>query len=272
MKSNNKSVPAFTLIELLVVISIIALLMAILMPSLAKVRAQAKNVVCMSNIRQWGQIWSMYLGTTDGKFMNGGTGKKEPRYDNVTPPLYFQDWMTVLEPYYKNKKLLLCPSATKLITEGGLYPNAAYPITKRQTAMIPDIDHSYGMNYWLSNKTDGSYGGMSEFWRNMEKVSKPSSVPFMMDCKIYVVAPADKSETPPPFEGCQSVRAVEGQMRRVCMNRHDGAINVMFCDYSIQHVGLRRLWNLKWHRNYDLSDPDPDFANEAPWLLSFSDK
>ena len=43
---------AFTLMELLVVISIIALLMGILMPSLATAKAQAKAVVCRSNMRQ----------------------------------------------------------------------------------------------------------------------------------------------------------------------------------------------------------------------------
>ncbi len=57
MKRTN----GFTLIELLVVISIIALLVAILMPSLNKARYQAKNVVDLSNLKQLGTsavIWS----------------------------------------------------------------------------------------------------------------------------------------------------------------------------------------------------------------------
>ena len=60
----------FTLIELLVVISIIALLLAILMPSLNKVKQKASGVVCMMNTKNLSLGWFMYQEDNGGSLMS----------------------------------------------------------------------------------------------------------------------------------------------------------------------------------------------------------
>ncbi|AQQ70496.1 PilD-dependent protein PddA [Limihaloglobus sulfuriphilus] len=63
----RKTIPGFTLIELLVVISIIALLMAILMPSLNKARRQARVITCSGNIKQMIIGMNVYASENNGK-------------------------------------------------------------------------------------------------------------------------------------------------------------------------------------------------------------
>ncbi len=61
-----KTKKGFTLIELLVVISIIALLVAILMPALNKARQQAQAAVCLNNQKQLGMTYLMYTNDNNG--------------------------------------------------------------------------------------------------------------------------------------------------------------------------------------------------------------
>src|SRR5687767_11923981 len=57
----------FTLTELLVVIGLITVLISMLLPTLGRVRAAANATTCMSNIRQMGNAWTMYLAENRGR-------------------------------------------------------------------------------------------------------------------------------------------------------------------------------------------------------------
>ena len=62
----------FTLVELLVVIAIIALLMGILMPALARVRALAMRVVCGTHLSATGKAMMLYANEHEGKYVRAG--------------------------------------------------------------------------------------------------------------------------------------------------------------------------------------------------------
>lgn len=82
MKRNK----AFTLIELLVVIAVIALLLAILIPTLRKAKEAAMRLRCSSRLKQWGMAIQMYTNDNDHKLMRTGLywgSRPYPHYINI---------------------------------------------------------------------------------------------------------------------------------------------------------------------------------------------
>ena len=59
---------AFTLLELLVTVVIIGIILAILLPTMGRVRGGARRVQCMNNLRQHGIAWYLYLDDHDEFF------------------------------------------------------------------------------------------------------------------------------------------------------------------------------------------------------------
>jgi len=259
---------AFTLIELLVVIAIIALLMAILMPTLQRVKKQAKAVVCQSALHQWAVIFEMYAGQNDGFFWSG---------DFARDGWEQYCWTEPLRPFYNNdEKVRLCPMATKFREEGARDPFAAWgPV--RQTG---EQRGSYGMNNWLCNpapEVEFIHGREAtvDNWRNAY-VEQAAKIPMLLDC-AHVEGKPYAFDTPPEHDGDISTYGVSAlQMKRFCLNRHDGTANGAFLDSSVRKIGLKELWTFKWHRTFDRRGIWTKVGGVQPgdwpdWMRNFKD-
>lgn len=115
---------AFTLIELLVVISIIAILMAILMPGLQRVKSQAQLTVCRNNLRNYGVTGRMYSDDNDGEFpysfewlYNRASLSACLWHDRSKNLDQHPNYAGVLWPYLKGQEINLCPQFDKVARE-----------------------------------------------------------------------------------------------------------------------------------------------------------
>lgn len=260
---------AFTLVELLVVIAIIALLMSILMPAIARVRQQARTVACMSNMNQWGKIFTMYTMDNEDYFATGSTGKM---------------WTTWLAPYYNDPELHLCPTASKpAAPEGSLLPTGskfiAWGAFDSTMAMygLEGVYGSYGMNGHVSNPLPGipdPFGrDLTKNWRHAN-VNGANNIPLFLDC-IWIGGVVEDDDEPPQYDDTCYFGPLGTNMQGFCINRHNAFINGLFVDSSSRKIGLKELWTLKWHRKFD-TNGDWTSSSEPPpvwpkWMQSFQD-
>jgi prepilin-type N-terminal cleavage/methylation domain-containing protein/prepilin-type processing-associated H-X9-DG protein len=256
-KDVSCSIRAFTLVELLVVIAIIALLMAILIPGLGRARRYAKTVVCRSNLRQWGLVLELYCDQNNHRFFKGPV---ESHWD---------DWVEILKPYYGGKGgIVCCPFATKTKEQGGQGIFAAWNDEEGDYG-------SYGLGAWVCDGDEGLVFGHHLYW-NTPDVHAAETVPVFLDC-LETAAWPDSNSVPPEFDGqLEGTRSLSGEMKNFCINRHGNTTtNCLFLDWSVRAVGLKELWKLKWHRNFDVNGPwtkahvpQPTWPN---WMKTFKD-
>ena len=160
---------AFTLIELLVVIGIVALLIAMLLPALARAREHANAVVCKSNLRQIGAELMIYANYWKGELFPPGLGAGSPLNDRW--PVH------VFHPPAWNPPVMLCPTDFEPAEEHSYVLNdhltrngVRYTDTNVAGKTPPEIivmgekvssEHDYYMN-----PPHGDYGRIVEFYRH----------------------------------------------------------------------------------------------------------
>jgi len=227
----------FTLIELLVVIAIIALLMAILMPALARVKKQAQSVVCQARLKEWGLMFKLYTDDHDGYF-NEGWGVGETTL-----------WMNALRSDYKdNWNMLLCPTATRVMASTADW--GTFKAAQRDVALPGGGSYLYTFSYSINSWTNYMHGDRGDrweewFWKNTQNTTSvvpgtrtPSgrpvstnNIPVFGDSTWHDGWPRhiDQPVEHPDAFGIMD-QGTAGEMNHFSINRHNGFINMLFMD------------------------------------------
>lgn len=213
MKVDTKH--GFTLIELLVVIAIIALLASMLLPALSKARERAKQILCMSRLKQLGMICLMYATDNDGHLVVYHDGSGSLWIWQLRTPGYL-DKAAGAGGY---SKLLSCPSAeyhTSYGEESGVEIDYG----------LFNCENIYGI-FGAVGTRDSSIGTWSKL--SMTK-GHDSSIAMFGDSSVQVDSVASSIINPSVYHSNVNAESADS----AGWKRHSCGMNVLFVDGHIE--------------------------------------
>ncbi len=232
MRKGNSS--AFTLIELLLVIAIIAILAAMLLPTLAKAKARAGGIQCLGSFKQLQLAWQLYADDNHdfipgnhwysqgglGGFSRGSqnwltgfescTTANNP--DNTNTALFLDPQWSSLGRYVQVAKIYRCPASQVLVQEG----NALFPLAR-----------TVSMNGWMGYTNQPDNPGFISFRKTTSFIKLPAT-------EAYVFMDERDDSVDDGFFGLDMVNS---DLRNCPANFHGGVGAVTFAD---GHAELHR--------------------------------
>jgi prepilin-type N-terminal cleavage/methylation domain-containing protein len=166
----RRTTSGFTLIELLVVIAIIAILAAMLLPALSRAKEKAKQISCMSNLRQVGVGITMYTSENNNYLPVCGWPSGQNPWQTYSAARVTPGSSTVVRGYmslgllWRNKqipnpKTFYCPSSTVIGSENFTYDYySATPNWPSTPAGSADDQIRTGYNYFPQSRTVAPVG------------------------------------------------------------------------------------------------------------------
>jgi prepilin-type N-terminal cleavage/methylation domain-containing protein/prepilin-type processing-associated H-X9-DG protein len=257
MDLRQRSGRAFTLTELLVVMGLIALLVSLLMPALGQARAAARTTGCLSNLRQMGAAWNMYLAENRGHL---------PEYiwhTPLTPDVSWRGyWLGILDTYNVRGDSLLCPTAADVIPfrqNNAGWGNVNYAWTGKYASNGTPVrfnaqtfrDGSYGFNRYLTAGGGFGHNGKAD---RINAVKDLSNVPMFLDASFVDFAPVNGFEafpasTPPNLRG-EKLPLNPPDQWRFLIARHNRGVNALLADGSARWVPLEETYMLRWKSDW----------------------
>lgn len=206
----------FTLIELLVVVSIIGTLAAILFPVFANARDRARQITCLSNVRQLSMAIFMYAQDYDEVLISSVHRIADEGGGSISDDMW-PIWPAYLRPYVENEEVYICP----------------------EVAGVGRYVETWGERGWASV-------GLNRDIENRFTNVPYSLVWFDEPSRTILLADSTPGETDKPIKarGFQIIGDREPNTQAAISDRHNEGTNVGFLDGHAKWHKASRIWQL----------------------------
>jgi len=258
---------AFTLIELLVVIAIIAILAAILLPTIAAAKRGAQETQCRNNVKQLTTAAYMYVS----------------QYGPIGYPSLHSLWLpAVMENLSWKRDVMLCPTAATPAQSrpDNFVSGSAINAWSWFSSAATETNGSYAINAWLYSTvvvTQFGYGTsdtLDDYFVNEAAIHHPTITPVFADGVWPDAWPSPTDEPSSDLFQLNPTQNQSGGMNVVTIARHGmapssadgdvdtgqslpGSVNVGLFDGHVESSKLDNLWLYTWNANYSVPGQRP---------------